>query len=84
MTGHPHPALNRRQTTIMAILMTKMMGLLMSAWHTWLTAGFGPAFLTTWGFLFLTTSAVATPAVFVVSPIAQRLARWIDQRLSQA
>jgi Protein of unknown function (DUF2798) len=66
----------------MVLLMTKMMGLLMSAWHTWLTAGFGPAFLTSWGLLFLSTSLIATPAVFIVSPIAQRLARWIDQRLT--
>jgi hypothetical protein len=75
------PVTTRRQTTIMVLLMTKM-GLLMSAWHTWLTAGFGPTFLASWGLLFLSTSLIATPAVFVVSPIAQRLARWIDGRLS--
>jgi hypothetical protein len=76
------PVTTRRQTTIMVLLMTKMMGLLMSAWHTWLTAGFGPTFLASWGLLFLSTSLIATPAVFIVSPIAQRLARWIDRRLS--
>ncbi len=70
-----------RQTILMILIMTLLMGLILSAVFTWQAQGFHNGFLVTWMSKFMTTYVVVLPTVIVVSPIAQRLSVRLDQML---
>ena len=71
-----------RQTLFMILAMTFMMGTIMSAVFTWQATGFGPGFAVGWASRFLSTYIIVLPTVLLVSPFAQRFARWLNGVLS--
>ena len=71
-----------RQTLFMILTMTFLMGVIMSAIFTWQAMGFGPGFVGVWAGRFVSTYIIVLPTVLLVSPIAQRFARWLDDKLS--
>ncbi len=70
-----------RQTLIMIVVMTIMMGLILSAVFTWQAIGFSSGFLAAWAGRFIATYAIVLPTVLVVSPVAQWVARNLDRLL---
>jgi ketosteroid isomerase-like protein len=74
----------KRQGLIMVIVMTTMMGFVMSAWFTHQLVGFGPEFFGAWAERYFSTYMIVLPTVLVVSPIAQWLAGKINTRLDAA
>jgi ketosteroid isomerase-like protein len=71
-----------RQTLFMILSMTIMMGVILSGVFTWQAMGFGAVFIGVWASRFVSTYVIVLPTVLVVSPIAQRFARWLDGVLS--
>jgi Protein of unknown function (DUF2798) len=69
-----------RDTVIMMILMTIMMGLSLSGVFTWQVMGFGQGFIATWLSRFANTYVIVLPTVLVVSPIA----RWLTVKISRS
>jgi Protein of unknown function (DUF2798) len=67
-----------RQSLIMILLMTVMIGLAISAWMTYQATGMNASFLSAWLQRFLSTYIIVLPTVLVVSPFAQWLAKKID------
>jgi uncharacterized membrane-anchored protein YitT (DUF2179 family) len=76
--------MNLRDTLIMTILMTIMMGLSLSFVFTWQAMGFGAGFITTWLSRFANTYVVVLPTVLVVSPIARLMTMKIGRMLDGA
>lgn len=72
---------NRRQTLIMILAMTIMMGEILSAVFTWQATGFGSGFISAWMARFVSTYIIVLPTVLVVAPFAQQFAHWLDKRL---
>jgi Protein of unknown function (DUF2798) len=74
----------KRHTVIVILLMTTMMGFVMSAYFTWQAIGFTRGFLQAWASRYVSTYAIVLPTVLLVSPIAQKLASaindWFDRR----
>lgn len=70
-----------RQMVLMILIMTLLMGLILSAVFTWQAQGFQNGFIVAWMSKFATTYVVVLPTVIVVSPLAQRLSVRIDQFL---
>jgi Protein of unknown function (DUF2798) len=68
-----------RDTVIMMILMTIMMGLALSGVFTWQAIGFGPGFVETWLSRFTKTYVIVLPTVLIVSPIA----RWLTVKIGR-
>jgi ketosteroid isomerase-like protein len=73
----------KRQSLIMVVVMTTMMGFVMSAWFTYQSVGFSPDFLSAWAKRYLSTYMIVLPTVIVVSPIAQWIAKQINSRLDE-
>jgi uncharacterized membrane-anchored protein YitT (DUF2179 family) len=73
-----------RDTLIMMILMTIMMGLSLSFVFTWQAIGFGPSFVSTWLSRFANTYVIVLPTVLVVSPIARLMTMRIGRMLDGA
>jgi ketosteroid isomerase-like protein len=71
-----------RQTAFMILTMTIMMGIILSGIFTWQAMGFGAGFIGVWASRFVSTYIIVLPTVLVVSPLAQRFARWLDVVLS--
>lgn len=72
-----------RQTLFMILSMTIMMGIILSGIFTWQAMGFGAGFIGVWASRFVSTYIIVLPTVLLVSPIAQRFARWLDGKLSR-
>lgn len=70
-----------RQTLFMILAMTLMMGVILSAVFTWQAIGFAPGFIAGWATRFVSTYIIVLPTVLLVSPLAQRFARWLDGAL---
>ncbi len=70
-----------RQMVLMILIMTLLMGLILSAVFTWQAQGLQAGFIVAWMSKFATTYVVVLPTVIVVSPLAQRLSLRIDQLL---
>jgi ketosteroid isomerase-like protein len=70
-----------RETLVMMILMTIMMGLAISGWFTWQATGFSAGFFAEWISRFLSTYVIVFPAVLAVLPIAQKMAAMINHRI---
>lgn len=70
-----------RQTLIMILTMTIMIGLILSAIFTWQAIGFSAGFFTAWMERFIATYIIVLPTVLIVSPMAQWVARTLDRRL---
>jgi uncharacterized membrane-anchored protein YitT (DUF2179 family) len=68
-----------RDTLIMMVLMTIMMGLSLSCVFTWQAMGFGPEFVGIWLSRFVQTYVIVLPTVLIVSPIA----RWLTMRIGR-
>jgi uncharacterized membrane-anchored protein YitT (DUF2179 family) len=73
-----------RDTLIMMILMTILMGLSLSFVFNWQAMGFGPGFIATWLSRFAKTYVIVLPTVLVVSPIARVLTIRIGRILDEA
>jgi hypothetical protein len=71
-----------RNTIIMILFMTLMMGIILSGVFTWQAMGFAPGFIATWVSRFLSTYVIVLPTVLLVAPVAQRftasIARLLD------
>jgi ketosteroid isomerase-like protein len=72
-----------RFTIILVLLMTVMMGLILSGIFTYMETGFAPGFTAKWVSSFLSTYAIVLPTVLVVSPVVQfvtrRIIAWLDR-----
>ena len=73
-----------RMQLFMILIMTVLMGLILSAVFTLQAVGFRPDFLAQWLGRFLSTYAIVLPTVLVVAPIAQWAARRLDAILAKA
>jgi Protein of unknown function (DUF2798) len=73
-----------RDTIIMMILMTIMMGLVLSGVFTWQAVGFSPGFVEAWLSRFAKTYVIVLPTVLVVLPIARRLTAKIGDLIDGA
>jgi ketosteroid isomerase-like protein len=73
-----------RKTLFMILIMTVMMGLILSAVFTWQATGFGADFLQAWADRFVSTYVIVLPTVLIVSPIAQALATRLDATFATA
>ena len=71
----------KRHGLIMVLVMTTMMGFVMSAWFTHQSIGFGPDFFNAWASRYLSTYMIVLPTVILVSPLAQWIAKTINARL---
>jgi ketosteroid isomerase-like protein len=74
----------KRQSLIMVLVMTTMMGLVMSAWFTHQLVGFGPEFIGAWAKRYFSTYMIVLPTVLIVSPMAQWLAKQINAKLDNS
>jgi hypothetical protein len=72
-----------RDTLIMMIIMTILMGLSLSCVFTWQAMGFGPGFIETWLSRFAKTYLIVLPTVLVVSPIARWMTMIISSKLDR-
>ncbi len=70
-----------RDTLLMVLVMTLLMGIVLSAFFTWQAGGFAPDFIARWLRRFGSTYAVVLPTVLIVAPLAQRIATWLGARL---
>jgi ketosteroid isomerase-like protein len=70
-----------RDTVLMMLVMTVLMGGALSAVFTWQAGGFGADFLSRWFTRFVSTWIVVVPTVLLVAPLAQRIAAWLGRRL---
>lgn len=71
-----------RQSLFMILAMTFLMGVIMSGIFTWQAIGFGAGFVGGWASRFVSTYIIVLPTVLLVSPVAQRFARWLDGVMS--
>lgn len=69
-----------RESILMILIMTIMMGAILSGFFTWQAIGFTDDFFAAWLGRFGSTYVVVLPTVLIVSPIAQ----WIVRQLSKA
>ncbi len=76
------PGGSLRFRAILALYLGGLMSLLMSGVISFLNLGWSPDFLWRWLSAWLPAWAVASPVAFLVGPIAQRLARATEARLS--
>ncbi len=74
----------KRHGLIMVLVMTTLMGFVMSAWFTHQAIGFSSDFLRSWASRYLSTYMIVLPTVLVVSPLAQWIAKTINARLDAA
>jgi ketosteroid isomerase-like protein len=63
-----------RHSIVMMLLMTLLMGIVLSAVFTWQARGLAIDFASQWADRFIHTYPVVLPTVLVIAPIAQRLA----------
>lgn len=70
--------MSSRQSLFMVLAMTFLMGVIMSGIFTWQAMGFGAGFFGGWASRFVSTYIIVLPTVLLVSPVAQRFARWLD------
>lgn len=70
-----------RDTVVMMLVMTLLMGVVLSAVFTWQADGIGADFATRWFDRFVSTWIVVLPTVLLVAPVAQRIATWLGERL---
>lgn len=70
-----------RQTWLLLLTMTVLMGLVLSAVFTWQDRSLDAGFLEAWLSRFAGTYIIVLPTVIVISPIAQRLALYFDSKL---
>jgi hypothetical protein len=72
-----------RHTIVFVLVMTLLMGLVLSAWFTWQAQGFFAGFAAEWAARFVSTYIVVVPTVVLVTPLAQAIAgqanRLIDR-----
>lgn len=68
-----------RQNIIMMLVMTLLMGIVLSAVFTWQAIGFAPGFVAQWASRFVQTYPVVVPTVLLIAPIAQRVAARIER-----
>lgn len=66
-----------RDMLLMMLVMTLLMGLVLSAFFTWQAVGFAPDFIPRWLQRFGATYVVVLPTVLIVAPLAQRIAKWL-------
>jgi Protein of unknown function (DUF2798) len=76
--------MNLRDTIIMMILMTIMMGLVLSGVFTWQAMGFDLGFVEAWLSRFARTYLIVLPTVLIVLPIARRLTAKIGHMIDGA
>jgi ketosteroid isomerase-like protein len=67
-----------RQTLFMILAMTFLMGIILSGIFTWQAIGLGAGFFAEWAGRFVSTYVIVLPTVLLVSPVAQRFARWLN------
>jgi hypothetical protein len=72
-----------RQSILMILIMTLLMGVILSAVFTFQDIGLSVEFLPQWIRRFLSTYILVLPTVLIVAPVAQRLATSIDRHLPQ-
>lgn len=73
-----------RQNLLMILLMTLLMGLILSAVFTLQDSRSSEGFLEAWMMRFWSTYIIVLPTVFVVAPVAQFVSRWLDAFLGRA
>ena len=66
-----------RETLVMMLVMTVLIGLSLSAVFTWQANGFTATFITDWLGRFAGTWPIVVPIVIVAAPIARRITRWL-------
>jgi ketosteroid isomerase-like protein len=66
-----------RDMLLMMLVMTLLMGIVLSAFFTWQAVGFATDFVAQWMRRFVSTYAVVLPTVLIVAPAAQRIAKWL-------
>jgi ketosteroid isomerase-like protein len=69
-----------RQNLLMVLIMTLLMGLILSGVFTWQAQGVSSGFVSAWTTRFVGTYIVVLPTVLVVAPLAQRLALTLDRK----
>jgi Protein of unknown function (DUF2798) len=76
-----------RQSILMILIMTLLIGLILSGVFTWQAQSFSTGFLSAWLGRFANTYIIVLPTVLIVAPIAQRssvrLDQWIARRSQQ-
>lgn len=73
-----------RHTAILILLMTLMMGLILSGIFTYVEMGLTQGFLGAWAARFLSTYVIVLPTVLIVSPVAQAATGWVIGWLDRA
>jgi hypothetical protein len=73
-----------RQSILMILIMTVLIGLILSGVFTWQAQSFSAGFVAAWLGRFAGTYIIVLPTVLIVAPIAQRssvrLDQWIRRR----
>jgi hypothetical protein len=76
-----------RQSLLMILIMTLLIGLILSGFFIWQAQGFSAGFVSAWLSRFAGTYIIVLPTVLIVAPIAQRtsvhLDQWIERRLQK-
>lgn len=72
-----------RQTIVFMLVMTLLMGLVLSAWFTWQAHGFFAGFAAEWAARFVSTYIVVVPTVVLVTPLAQAIAGWANRLIDR-
>jgi hypothetical protein len=70
-----------RQSILMILTMTLLIGLILSGVFTWQNQGFSSGFVSAWLGRFAGTYIIVLPTVLIVAPIAQRISVRLDQWL---
>jgi nitrogen fixation/metabolism regulation signal transduction histidine kinase len=68
-----------RQNLLMILIMTLLIGLILSGVFTWQAHGLTTGFLSAWLGRFASTYIIVLPTVLIVAPLAQRLSTSLDR-----
>jgi nitrogen fixation/metabolism regulation signal transduction histidine kinase len=68
-----------RQNLLMILIMTLLIGLILSGVFTWQAQGLTTGFLSAWLGRFASTYIIVLPTVLIVAPLAQRLSTSLDR-----
>jgi nitrogen fixation/metabolism regulation signal transduction histidine kinase len=68
-----------RQNLLMILIMTLLIGLILSGVFAWQAQGLTTGFLSAWLGRFASTYIIVLPTVLIVAPLAQRLSTSLDR-----
>jgi hypothetical protein len=72
-----------RQSLLMILIMTLLIGLILSGVFTWQAQGFSVGFIAAWLGRFAGTYIIVLPTVIIVAPITQRSSVRLDQWIAR-